>query len=129
MNAVTSAVLFVTAVPTMLLLVDTMGLEGVAIGRLLGSLMFVFLIVWFERKIFSRVDWSFLSMTTLKIFLAALAATAAYNLLNIFIATTWAGLVISVTVAGIVYLAVLLAIKFADTKEMEAIRIPLVERR
>lgn len=129
MNAITSAVLFVTAVPTMLLLVDTMGLEGVAIGRLLGSLMFVFLIVWFERKIFSRVDWSFLSMTTLKILLAGLAATAAYTLLNMFVATTWAGLVLSVTMAGIVYLAVLLTIKFADDKEMEAISIPLMGRR
>lgn len=129
MNAVTSAVLFATAVPAMLMLVHPMGLEGVAVGRMLGSMMFLFLIVWFERKVFARFDWSFLSTTTLKILLAGLASAIAYTLLNMFFETSWPGLVFCVAVAGLVYVTTLLAIRFADPTELEAIRTPFFGRR
>lgn len=108
---------FVISVPSMLLLLEKFGLEGIAVGRLAGFSALFFSIWYIEKKFFGAVQKEFWANLGLKLTLATGVAVAFEELLTHYLAVNWVLLFASAFLGGFGYVSALVLTNFFSVEE------------
>jgi hypothetical protein len=122
LNALSSAIWTVTAIPLMILFAERWQAEGVALGRLIGVLFTIPLIPYIEKKFLGRVLWRFWAGTLARLLPAAAATVGVERFLFGRLEASWPVLIASVLSGAAAFAAVLLITGFFSREELDLAR-------
>jgi len=122
LNALSSTIWAVTAIPLMIVFARNWGIEGVAMGRLVGVLFTIPLIPYIEKRFLGRVMWQFWAATLVRLLPAAAAAIGVERLLFGRVEASWPVLIASVLTGSATFAAVLLVAGFFSREELDLAR-------
>lgn len=108
---------FALSIPTMILLLGKFGLEGVAVGRLVGFSVLFFSIWYIEKKFFGAVQKRFWLKLFFKLTAATTFAVSVEKFIILNLAADWFVLILSGAVGAVAYSAMLLLTKFFSEEE------------
>lgn len=108
---------FALSIPSMVLLLGSYGLEGVAVGRLLGFSVLFFSIWYIEKKFFGAVQKTFWLRLFFKLSAAAFFAVSFEKIIASNFSMNWFVLIVSGAVGAVVYLLSLLLTNYFSEEE------------
>jgi hypothetical protein len=116
-NAYLNITIVVVCISMMLVLSRFFGLEGVAIGRLLGGIPMLVYMFLVEKWVFGKTLWSFWGRAGLSLALAIFGAIAVEYFLINYLFNGWFGLFGTVLAGAAIYGGVLFALNFLSEDE------------
>jgi O-antigen/teichoic acid export membrane protein len=116
-NAIVTFSLLVVAGSLMLTYGQIDGMEGIAFSRLLGSTVFVFLIVYFERAMYGSVDVGYWLSASLQIGLAVVLVGGGVVLSRSLFDPSWPYVFTAAGMGTLVYLMLLWAFGYLNERE------------
>ena len=122
LNALSSTIWTVTAIPLMIVFAERWGTEGIAMGRLTGVLFTVPLIPYIEKKFLGHVMVQFWASTLVRLLPAAAAAICVERYVFGRVEASWAVLIASVLTGSAMFAAVLLLTGFFTREELDLAR-------
>jgi O-antigen/teichoic acid export membrane protein len=128
LNALSTALATITAIPLMMVLSTRWASEGVAAGRLAGVIITVPILFYIERRFLGRIFWSFWMLLLLRVALAALGLALVEMLLLSSMPLGWPTLIVSIVIGSIVFAALLVATGLIDRRELKDLADPIMAR-
>jgi O-antigen/teichoic acid export membrane protein len=122
LNAAANAISTVIGISLMVLLIEPMGLVGIAIARLTAFATIFFSIFIVESRFFKRVQTGFWSSMLGNLAVATTAAAVIEYLISHTLAVHWASLSLSLLAGGIAYCFVLWLLDFVTPDEKILLR-------
>jgi O-antigen/teichoic acid export membrane protein len=121
-NALLAAISTATGIVLMLLLTNSLGTMGVALGRL-GAFAAVFMSIFVvERWFFKKVQVRFWARLTTNLAIAGVSASAMEYLVNSALPISWPALILSVILGGAAFCTALWFLDFVTSDEKLLIR-------
>ena len=123
MNAVSSSVTCIVGILVIVMLSSSFGLDGVALGRLVGAVAVLPLIPYLEARLFGSPLISFWLVNLCKLVAAAMAAIVVSTVTSKVINHhSWGGMIMFVTILTVIYLAILILLRYFSRVELKQTR-------
>ncbi len=128
-NALATFVWLIISIPLMLTLSGSLQEKGVAIGRLIGVLVFIPLIFYVEKRFIGGVMIRFWGMTAIKIILAAIFAIVTEMLILSILQPSWWTFFTSIAAGLAIYTGILSVTGIFEPDEKQLLRNMFVKFR
>ncbi len=129
LNAFATVAWLLISIPLMVVFANEWQTPGVALGRLIGVMALLPLIIYVERKFLGGISVRFWLTTSMRVLIAGVFAGLCEWLINQALPPSWIGFVISSLVGVIVYVLILIIAGFFESEEKTALKTLIFKQR